>query len=307
MAAKLALGILQSGHELVGVFRADKLRHGFFESQFRDLFFSDDFYSIIKKYKIPEINTKSINDKKFVEHVKKLSADVILVGSCGEILKKELITCAKVACVNVHPSLLPKYRGPNPYFYTIKNGESDSGVTFHLISEKVDGGSILMQKKVPISDFDTGQTLRIRTTHQASLMVKELLDALESNIIIPLAQDEKACSYYPALSFEDVLIDWTKSSKEIRNLIRASYPWCCCYTNFKNHLLEIKECKSVTYEGIVLEPGTVLNNDERGLVVATGEKNKAILLTDIKFFGLFSNLWSKRSLKKIKIQERLGL
>ena len=136
MAAKLALGVLQSGHELVGVFRADRLRHNFLDASIRDFFSNDDFYAIIKKYKIKEVNTNSVNNKRFISKIKKLEADVILVGSCGEKFGKEILKAPNVACVNVHPSLLPKYRGANPYFHTIKNGEKSSGVTFHLMNEK---------------------------------------------------------------------------------------------------------------------------------------------------------------------------
>ena len=213
MAAKLALGVLQSGHELVGVFRADRLRHNFLDASIRDFFSNDDFYAIIKKYKIKEVNTNSVNNRRFISKIKKLDADVILVGSCGEKFGKEILKAPNVACVNVHPSLLPKYRGANPYFHTIKNGEKSSGVTFHLMNEKIDRGDILMQEAVPISDVDTGQTLRIRTTHQAAGMVGELLNNFEEHLIIPIPQNEGIASYYPVIYYEDLVIDWKKSAK----------------------------------------------------------------------------------------------
>ena len=206
--------------------------------------------------------------------------------------------------MNVHPSLLPKYRGANPYFHTIKNGEKSSGVTFHLMNEKIDRGDILMQEVVPISDVDTGQTLRIRTTHQASAMVGELLNNFEEHLIIPIPQNEAMASYYPVISYEDLVIDWKKSAKTIYDLVRASYPWCCCYTRYKNNLLEIRGAGVVTYDGIVEDGGVVLNNDERGIVVATGDKNKAILLTDVSFYGRFENLFREQKLKKIRKNDR---
>lgn len=304
MAAKLALGVLQSGHELVGVFRADKLRHNFFEASIRDFFSNDDFYAIIKKYKIKEFNTNSVNNGRFISKIKKLETDVILVGSCGEKFGKDILAAPNIACVNVHPSLLPKYRGANPYFHTIKNGEKSSGVTFHLMNEKIDRGDILMQEVVPISDVDTGQTLRIRTTHQAAGMVGELLNNLDEHLIIPLPQNEALASYYPMIFYEDLVIDWEKPAKMIYDLVRASYPWSCCYTRYKDALLEIRRVGVVTYDGIVEKGGTVLNNDERGIVVATGDKNKAVLLTDVRFYGRFGNLFRERKLKKIGKNDR---
>lgn len=161
-----------------------------------------------------------------------------------------------------------------------------------------------MQRIIPISDVDTGETLRIKTSHQASTMVIDLLNNFNEHLSIPMPQNEAVASYCPKIFYEDLLIDWTKPAKVIYDLIRASHPWCCCYTRYKNNIIEIRSAGIVSYDGIIENAGTIINNDKRGIVVSTGDKNKAILLTDTKFHGSFYNLFNKTLLKKIKKNDK---
>ena len=127
------------------------------------------------------------------------------------------------ASINAHPSLLPKYRGPNPYFWVIKNQETTSGITFHLIDDDYDTGAILAQEEIKIYSSDTGKSLKDRTVLVARGVVCELLKDLQEDIIIPLQQREDKASYhsYP----EGLKINFNKTAEEVSALIRAAYPW----------------------------------------------------------------------------------
>lgn len=304
MAAGLAKGVLNSNHELVGVFRWDRVKKSPMKLALKDFFFNDNFYSLIKEHKIHEITAKSANGEDFAEQIKKLNPDVLLVGSWGEVLKTDIIQLPKVASINCHPSLLPKYRGANPYFHTIKNGELKSGVTFHLINEKLDQGDILMQKIIPITQIDNGRTLRSKTAYEACLMVMDLLDKLEKGEIEPTPQNEEDASYYPPPGPDDAIIDWSVFAKHIYNQIRASQPWFNCYTRYGSEIVEVKEAKAIAMRNEGIPYGTILNNDKSGILVATGDPQKAILITKANFYGFLSDIWGQSALSKIKVGDK---
>ena len=136
MLANLIAGVMDSGCEIVGVMRYDRLRKSNLKTWFHDYFLPSKEFSYIKSYKLHEIRAKSANSKIFKREILRLNADIIIVGTWGEKLTKATIDLPKIATINVHPSLLPKYRGPNPYLQVIKNLETKTGLTFHPLNEK---------------------------------------------------------------------------------------------------------------------------------------------------------------------------
>ena len=225
LAQSLLIGIMESRHKVVGVLRWDKERPNKLFAFLRDIFIPDRLISIIRAKNIHEIKSGKANSKKFIKKIKKLKPDVILVGSWGEILKKEIINLPKIAFINCHPSLLPMHRGSNPYASAIKNSESKTGITFHLMNEGIDTGEILLQKEINISDSDTGGSLRNKCAFMAKETVSELLDRIEKAELIPKKQDESKASYFLKLNEDDAKINWNKPARGIDNNIRSLLPW----------------------------------------------------------------------------------
>jgi len=290
LASALLLGLLESGHEIAGVLRWERVNTNPILLSIKDYFNTDKFYSLIKSYKIPEIKARSINSEKFKKQALKLKPDIILVGSWGEVLKKNAIILPKLACINCHPSLLPKHRGSNPYASVIKAGESTTGVTFHLIDENIDSGAVLMQEKLDISEDDTGKTIRTKCSQLARKILPELLDELANGMLIPVQQDEKKATYYPRLGEDDAFLDWQNSAVQIHNKIRAVRHWITCYTKIRSQFLKIDSSSIELFENSAAA-GTVLKKEKNSLLVATVDKNTAVWLKDIELYGFGAKIW----------------
>ena len=232
MFTNLIAGTLDANCEIVGVFREEMRKYPSFVRKFKDIFYPSVDYNYIRSYNLPEIHARGVNTEKFKKELLKLNPDIILVGSWGERISKEIYSIPKIASVNAHPSLLPKYRGPNPYFWTIRNREQYTGVSFHLIDNDYDTGAILAQEEIKIFPSDTGKSLKQRTVLTARGVVCELLKDLNEDIIIPLTQIEEKSSYY---SYPDNLeLDFSKSAEENYALIHAIYPWGNAYFYHKD-------------------------------------------------------------------------
>ncbi len=231
------------GHEIVGALRVDRVKYSNFTLFFKDIFAPSTDYSFLKSHKIYDIKAPSVNSKEFTDEIKKLSPDIILVGSWSEKFNPEILALPKFGVVNCHPSLLPKHRGANPYFWAIYSGDNKTGVTFHLMDENIDTGKILMQAAFKIDPDMTGGDLRDRAANIAGLMVPELLYDIENNKIIPLAQDENEANYdkYP---FQGInFIDFNESAKRVYDRIRALKPWANCFCNIGGTIYKVKNAK----------------------------------------------------------------
>ncbi len=230
MLSNLIEGTIDAECEIAGVFRYESTMR----RKFSDFFKTSHDLTLIKQYKLHEIKCKSANSEAFKKEILRLNADVILVGTWGEKLKKEIIDLPTIATVNVHPSILPKYRGPNPYLQTILHRETKSGLTFHLVNKKFDEGAILAQKEIKILPNDTGKELKERTVFQARLMCAEVLKKLEYGLVIPIAQNENEATYFPNIKPEDMMLDFEReTAEEIHARIRAFHPWLPCYITYK--------------------------------------------------------------------------
>lgn len=259
MFTNLIAGALDANCEIVGVLRKDTIKYKPFVKKIKDIFNPSIEYSYIKSYNLPEIEANGVNTEEFRKKLLKLNPDIILVGSWGEKFEKATFSIPKIATINAHPSLLPKYRGPNPYFWAIKNQEQVSGVTFHLIDEGYDSGAILAQEEIKIYPSDTGASLKQRTVLTARGVVCELLNSLKEDIIIPLQQKEENATYFSHP--EELELNFKKSAEENLAAIRAIHPWNKAYF-FHNitaiapnpHTTSIEENKTnYTTAGTVVE------------------------------------------------------
>jgi len=307
LAQSLLLGILKSKHKVVGVMRWKNNPSDLAANLLRDSFMPCPLTSIIRSENIYEIKADRANSAKFAKEIKKLKPDVILVGTWGEIINEQAIKLPKIAFINCHPSMLPEHRGSNPYASVIRNAETKTGVTFHLMSKKLDAGDILLQKELIINEDDTGESLKKRCAFAANLMIEELFEKLENAQLIPQKQDESKASYYPVLKPEDACINWDRSAVEIHNEIRGLYPWIKSFTLHENTFLYILSTKIVSIKrSSEIEPGTILHKKEGGLVISTKDPDKAILAGNLEAYGILEKYWTNIYVKhKIKVGDCL--
>ncbi len=279
MLANLIEGVHDSGFEIAGVFRYERLIFSPLKMFFHDFFKSSNEYTLIKKYKLHEIKCKSANSEEFKREILRLNADIILVGTWREKLKKEIIDLPKIASINVHPSLLPEYRGPNPYIQTILHGEKQSGVTFHLMSEEFDKGAILAQQKVDILPCDTSKELKEKTVFQARLLVCELLKKLNAGVVEPRKQGEG--SYYPNITGIERMLDFeTQTSEEIINTVRALHPFLPTYITVGNRFFVVNPYKVKRVEGTG-KAGEIISKCKKSMTIVCADK-KAVEFDGLK-------------------------
>lgn len=269
----LIAGCIDAGCDVVGVFRYDKVRYPLVDRFLIDTFNPSKELSYIKSRKLYEINARSANSAEFKKEILKVNADLIIVGTWGEKLKKDIINLPKIAAINAHPALLPKYRGPNPYLQAIKHMEKESGITFHLIYEDFDTGAILLQKKIKIEPEDTGAELRQKIALLAREGVCELIKKLDEEIIIPVAQDESKACYFSNINSNEVMLDFSRPAEEVSAHIRAFYPWCKCYFGYRGQFFIPNPYK---LEIISREKGKG-KREENGLEFPAGQKAGTII------------------------------
>lgn len=294
MFCNLILGSLESKNKVVGVFRHERVKIHPFWLFFKDIIAPGKDYSFIKSLNLREIKARSVNSNSFRKEILKLNPDIILVGSWSEKFKKPIIELPKIGTINCHPSLLPKYRGPNPYIRVIMNGESETGITFHLMDENLDTGPILMQKKISILqgyNGDTGETLKNKCCSLAKTAVAELLTAMNNEMIIPTNQSAKDASYYPQICEKDILINFDKTSNEINRIIRALTPWQPAYIAHKNSFLQVGKVKFFENKTKYNKPGLILKKNKKTLWVVTGD-NKIAKISGLKLFGEFGQIFT---------------
>lgn len=299
MFTNLIAGALDSNCKIVGVLRKEVCKHNWLTRKIKDIINPSIEYNYIKSYNLPEINVKSVNSKEFRKILLKLNPDIILVGSWFEKFEKETFRIPKIATINAHPSLLPKYRGPNPYFWTIKNGETKSGITLHLIDERYDTGAILAQEEVEIKPDDTGETLKKRTVLTARFVARALLNSLGEDIIIPLQQREDKSSYYSHP--EGLELDFTKSAEENYNTIRAIHPWGKCWFYHKsNPIAPNPETTSIINNYTEYqEAGTIVDIEyNTNTVSILCSDNKILKMGNIKHYSNLDKIFTSNYIKR---------
>lgn len=289
MFMNLIAGCKDAGCDIVGVFRHEKVKIPVIDRFLLDTFNPSKEYNYIKSHKLYEIKANSSNSADFKKEILRLNADIILVGSWSEKLKKPIIDLAKFATINVHPALLPKYRGPNPYLQAIKNMEAQSGVTFHLMDENFDTGAILLQKIVNIDYTDTGAELRHKIALTARESVCKLIQTLEKEIIIPVKQDDKKASYYSHITSDEVMLDFTKSAEEVSAHIRALHPWTKSYFEYNNQFFAPNpyQIKILDNFSDAKNPGTIVDKSHKNksITVLCGN-NKLLHMEKLKLYGI---------------------
>lgn len=208
----------------------------------------------------------------FVDWLAALTPDVAIVVAFGQIFPQRLLEVPRCGCINLHASLLPKYRGAAPIQAAIAAGERETGVTTMLMEAGLDSGPILLQRRTAIAAEETAPELAARLAEMGARLVVDTLEGLEHGSVHPRPQDDEAATYAPRLVKEDGWVDWTLSAEQIERLSRALQPWpgltCLC----RGEPLKIHRVRRLERDaGVHAEPGTFLGVENRALAVATGD------------------------------------
>ena len=214
---------------------------------------------------------EDINSASSVALLKRLNADLFVVVAYGQMLSQEVLDIPKVFPINIHASLLPKYRGAAPINWAIIRGEKFSGVTIMQVIKKMDSGAIIMQKEIAINKDDDAVLLESKLRDLGAELLLKVIQAIKNNDFKLTPQVENQVSFAPKLNKEVGLIDWGKPAAEICNLIRGAFPWPGAFTHYKGKLLKIYKAKILVGSGAKIQCGQVQDISKEGISVTTGK------------------------------------
>lgn len=238
---------------------------------------------VAKAHDIAVLQPKRLrNNPGMIETLRDLAPGVIVVAAYGLILPASVLEIPADGCINVHASLLPKYRGAAPVAAAILNGDEKAGVTIMLMDEEMDHGPILAQRSTPIQPDDTRESLTERLAELGADLLVEVLPQWVAGEIEPQPQDHAAATYAGMLKKEDGEIDWTRPADRIARMTRAYDPWPGAYTYLDGQLFKVLQAEPVDVDVTNARPGEVIETDQ-GLAVTAGEN--AVLLKEVQLAG----------------------
>jgi len=235
-----------------------------------------------KESGIPLFQPKTLRKSEVQDELRAIGSEVIVVVAYGKILPEEVLGIPPQGCVNLHPSLLPKYRGASPIQSALAAGETITGITTMFMDKGMDTGPLLLQRKWAITEEDTSETLHTKLSEAGADLLVETLNELESGSLVPIPQNESEASICYPLSREDGLIQWELPAMTIYNRFRAFIPWPGSYTffrgkNFKVHwLVPLPDSSDAP-------PGTILSSGREGIRVAAGRG--CVVITHVQLEG----------------------
>ena len=224
------------------------------------------------KHGLPVYQPKKVRDPEVIGKLRETEADVIVVIAFGQIIPKAILEMKQYGCINVHASLLPKYRGAAPIQWAVIDGEKESGVTTMMMDVGLDTGDMLEQKAIPLDEKETGGSLFDKLSALGGSMILSTLKGLEDGTITRTPQGESETSYAKMLTKEMGHIDWTKDAASIERLVRGLNPWPSAYTKLNGKTLKIWAADVCGQTGEKAQPGTVLKAEKDEFLIQTGEK-----------------------------------
>jgi methionyl-tRNA formyltransferase len=218
---------------------------------------------------LPILQPTKMKDPAFLDALRSWQPDMIAVAAFGRILPPVILTLPPKGCINVHGSLLPKYRGAAPIQWAIINGEKETGITTMMMDEGMDTGAMLLQEAVPIGPADTGGTLSEKLAKVGGRLLVETIKRLKAGAVTPVAQDHSQATLAPPLTKEHGRIDWSLGAVEIANRVRGMSPWPGCYTYYDGERWTMWRASPVE-EPTSADPGTIAAVSKDRISVATG-------------------------------------
>lgn len=268
-AASALAALIQSEHDVVAVYtqpdrpagRGRKLR-------------ASPVKEVALKNDIPVLQPENLKKTEAQDILRSFHADVMIVAAYGLILPQVVLDIPRLGCLNIHASLLPRWRGAAPIQRAIAAGDKESGITIMQMNAGLDTGDILQLSACPISDNDTGGDLHDRLADIGAAAILKILKNLDSNKIIPTPQDDSLATYAHKLNKYEALINWQNSATEIERLIRAFNPWPVAFTYLNNKPLRILQAQILEHGSNTKadnKPGTVIACDKKGIDISCGE------------------------------------
>ena len=218
---------------------------------------------------IPVLQPVKLREAENAEQLRSLAPDMIVVAAYGQILSEEILNIPRLGCVNIHASLLPKYRGAAPIERSILDGEAKTGVTTMMMAKGLDTGDILEQAETEILPTDTGESLTERLAEMGGELILSTMEKLEKSELTPIPQKDEDSTYAQMLNKEMGLLDFSRPAAELERTIRALIPWPCAYTMLDGKQIKLLGAEVVETSG---EPGTVAEVTKKSFTVACGEK-----------------------------------
>lgn len=222
---------------------------------------------LAQRYGIPLFQPDRVRVPASVERIRELAPDLVVVVAFGQILPQALLDIPRYGCINVHSSLLPRYRGAAPINWAIINGEAETGVTTMMMDAGLDTGDMLLVKRTPIGPDEDARALHDRLALLGAEALAETLDLLVAGKLEPVSQDSSQSCYAPLLKKETGEIDWNVNPAAVRNLVRGVTPWPGAWTRLNGLLLKVFRVQTSGGSG---EPGVVLAAGKDGIEVACG-------------------------------------
>ena len=232
---------------------------------------------------IPVLQPEKVKEPEFVEKLRSYEPDLIAVTAFGQILSEPILEMPKYGCINVHGSLLPKYRGAAPMQWSIIDGEKVTGITTMYMAKGLDSGDMLLKAEVKITDEDTFATIHDKMAVTGANLLLDTLDQLEAGTLERIPQDHDAATYAPMITKETGHIDWSKNRQDIINLIRGLNPVPAAYTIYEEEVLKIFGAVISDVQADDAANGEIVAVVKKGFVVKCGDG--CLLITEVQARG----------------------
>ncbi len=258
--------IIKAGHEVAAVFtQPDKARGR------SKALVPTPVKSKALEYEIPVYQPERLRNEENVQLLKKINPEVIVVAAYGQLLPESILNIPKYGCINIHASLLPKYRGAAPIERAIIDGEKVTGVTTMYMAKGLDTGDMIDKTEVAIKEDDTGVTLHDKLADAGAGLIIETLDKLYKGTATRIKQDDSQSCYAAMLDKEMGDIDWSKSAEEIERLIRGLIPWPCAYTSIDGKSVKLYRAQIKEADVSGSKPGEIIEITKKTFTVACGK------------------------------------
>lgn len=236
--------------------------------------------ALAQEHGIPVLQPLKVRTPESVDEIRRLAPDLIVVVAFGQILPQSLLDIPKHGCINIHASLLPRYRGAAPLNWCLINGETETGITTMMMDAGLDTGDMLVKRAIPIGPDEDAQSLHDRLSQLGADTIDETLDLLLAGKLVREKQDDSLTCYAPLLKKEDGLIDWTREPAQVKNQVRGFTPWPGAYTFLDGKTLKLYR---VAVAGETGAPGEVLKVGREEILVGCG--SGSILIQELQLEG----------------------
>ncbi len=263
-AATILNRIIASGHEVIAVVTQPDKEKGRGKA-----LSTSPVKELALEHQLPVYQPAKVREEGFIQTIRSLDPQVMIVAAFGQILPKALLDISPYGCINVHGSLLPKYRGAAPIQYSIIDGEKETGITIMYMDAGIDTGDMILQGKTEISEEETGGSLHDKLALLGADLLMEALNQIQEGKIKRIPQDHEKATYVKVLNKEMGKIDFEKSAVQIERLIRGLNPWPSAYTSLDGKMLKIWEARAEEADTDA-RPGEIIEVRKDAIVTATG-------------------------------------